>query len=227
MAARTTPPTRPEAVEGSPRPDVIKGSPRPDVVKRSPRERLLQAASELFYAEGVQSVGIDRVIERAGVAKASLYTTFGSKEQLVCAYLDARHDQMLGRLRTAVEAVEDPVERILAVFDAQAQLFRRPDYRGCAFAAAAAEAPAGGRVDEAAEAYRRDIRALFTELAAAAGAPDPVLLASQLHLIYDGGGLAANMDRDAAIAAPARAAAAVLIAAAIARHDRPSRLSAP
>jgi AcrR family transcriptional regulator len=183
--------------------------------KRSPRERLLEAASELFYAEGIQSVGIDRVIERAGVAKASLYSTFGSKEQLVCAYLDARHAQILGRLRAAVEAVEDPVERILAVFDAQGQLFRTPDYHGCAFTAAAAEAPVGGRVDEAAESYRRDVRALFTELAAAAGAQDPALLASQLQLIYDGGGLAAKMDRDAAIAAPARAAATALIAAAI------------
>jgi AcrR family transcriptional regulator len=54
-----------------------------DPVRRSPRERLLEAAGELFYAEGVQSVGIDRVIERAGVAKASLYSTFGSKEKLV------------------------------------------------------------------------------------------------------------------------------------------------
>lgn len=190
-------------------------STQPKAVKRSPRERLLQAAGELFYAEGVQSVGIDRVIERAGVAKASLYSTFGSKEQLVCAYLNERHAQTLGRLRAAVDTVEDPVERILAVFDAQAQLFRTPNYRGCAFTAAAAEAPAGGRVDEAAESYRRDIRALFTELAAAAGAADPALLASQLQLVYDGGGLAANMDRDAAIAAPARAAAAALIAAAL------------
>jgi AcrR family transcriptional regulator len=189
-------------------------STQPKAIKSSPRERLLQAASELFYAEGVQSVGIDRVIERAGVAKASLYSTFGSKEQLVCAYLDARHAQTLGRLREAADAVEDPIERILAVFDAQVQLFRAPDFHGCAFTAAAAEAPAGGLVDEAAESYRRDIRALFTELAAAAGAPDSALLASQLQLIYDGGGLAANMDRDAAIAAPARAAATALIAAA-------------
>jgi AcrR family transcriptional regulator len=190
-------------------------STQPEAVKSSPRERLLQAASELFYAEGVQSVGIDRVIERAGVAKASLYSAFGSKEQLVCAYLDTRHTQMLGRLRAAVDAAEDPVERILAVFDAQARLFSRPDFHGCAFTAAAAEAPAGGRVDEAAESYRRDIRALFTELAAAAGAPDAVLLASQLQLIYDGGGLAAKMDRDAAIAAPARAAGAAVLATAV------------
>jgi AcrR family transcriptional regulator len=195
-------------------------STQPKAVKLSPRERLLQAAGELFYAEGVQSVGIDRVIERAGVAKASLYSTFGSKEQLVGAYLDARHAQVLGRLRAAVDAGEDPVERILAVFDAQAQLFRTPDYRGCAFAAAVAEAPAGGHIDRAAESYRRDIRALFTELAAATGAPDPVLLASQLQLIYDGGGLAAKMDRDAAIAAPVRAAATALVAAAITPHSK-------
>ncbi|MFZ1926031.1 MAG: TetR/AcrR family transcriptional regulator [Solirubrobacteraceae bacterium] len=184
-------------------------------VKLSPRERLLQAAGELFYAEGIQSVGIDRVIERAGVAKASLYSTFGSKEQLVGAYLDARHAQVLGRLRAAVDAGEDPVERILAVFDAQAQLFGTPNYHGCAFVAATAEAPAGGRVDEATESYRGDVRALFTELAAAAGAQDPALLASQLQLIYDGGGLAAKLDRDAAVAGPARVAAAALITAAI------------
>jgi AcrR family transcriptional regulator len=185
--------------------------------KRSPRERLLEAASELFYAEGVQSVGIDRVIERAGVAKASLYSTFGSKEELVCAYLDARHEQTVAGLRSAVAAVDDPIERILAVFDGQARLFRKPGFRGCAFAAAAAEATAGGRIDGSAESYRHDIRALLTELAAAAGAPDPALLASQLQLIYDGGGVAANMDRNPGIAAPARAAASALIAAALAR----------
>jgi AcrR family transcriptional regulator len=185
--------------------------------KRSPRDRLLEAASELFYAEGIQSVGINRVIERAGVAKDSLYSTFGSKEELVCAYLNARHEETLTRLRSAVAATEDPIERLLAVFDVQARLFRARGFRGCAFAAAAAEAPTGGRIDTAAESYRHDIRALFTELAAAAGAPDPALLASQLQLIYDGGGLAAQMDRNPGIAAPARAAASALIATALAR----------
>ena len=88
--------------------------------KRSPRERLLEAASELFYAEGIQSVGIDRVIERAGVAKASLYSTFGSKEELVRAYLDERHAKLLAWRRAAAAAVDDPVEKILAVFDSAA-----------------------------------------------------------------------------------------------------------
>jgi AcrR family transcriptional regulator len=185
--------------------------------KRSPRDRLLEAASELFYAEGVQSVGINRVIEHAGVAKDSLYRTFGSKEELVCAYLNARHEETLARLRSAVAATEDPIERLLAVFDAQAQLFNTPGFHGCAFTAAAAEAPPGGRIDTTAESYRHDIHALFSELAVAAGAPDPALLASQLQLVYDGGGLAARMDRNPGIATPARAAASALITAALAR----------
>jgi AcrR family transcriptional regulator len=184
--------------------------------KLSPRDRLLEAASELFYAEGIQSVGINRVIERAGVAKDSLYSTFGSKEELVFAYLGARHEETLARLRSAVAATDDPIERLLAVFDAQARLFRAPDFHGCAFAAATAEATPGGRIEAAAESYRHDIRRLFTGLAAAAGTPDPALLASQLQLIYDGGGLAAKMDNNPDIATPARAAASALIAAALA-----------
>jgi len=66
--------------------------------KPSARERLLAAANELFYTEGVHTVGIDRVIEQAGVAKASLYNTFGSKEELVHAYLEGRHAAMAARL---------------------------------------------------------------------------------------------------------------------------------
>lgn len=62
------------------------------------RERLLKAANELFYEEGVHTVGIDRVIERAGVAKASLYGTFGSKEELVLAYLQLRQDTRQRRI---------------------------------------------------------------------------------------------------------------------------------
>ncbi|HTW12248.1 MAG TPA: TetR/AcrR family transcriptional regulator [Solirubrobacteraceae bacterium] len=179
-------------------------------VKRSPRERLLDAATELFYAEGIQSVGIDRVIERAGVAKASLYSTFGSKEQLVCAYLDERRAQTVNRIRAATDAVDDPVQKILAVFEAQARLFEQRDFRGCAFNAAAAEAPPGSRIEQATRSYRQDMRALLTDLARQAGARDPELLASQLQLIYDGGGIAARSSRGADVA-PARAAVETLI----------------
>jgi AcrR family transcriptional regulator len=196
-------------------PTTANASPRA-LVKRSPRERLLDAATELFYAEGVQSVGVDRVIERAGVAKASLYSTFGSKEELIRAYLDHRHEVILGRLRAAVAAAgDDPVQQILAVFDAQAQLFERPAYRGCAFVMAAAEAPSGGGIDLAAESYRADVRGLFAELAARAGVGDAELLASQLQMIYDGASLAVKMDHDPGVAIAQRAAAAALVQAAL------------
>jgi AcrR family transcriptional regulator len=92
----------------------------------SARERLLRAANELFYAEGVQSVGIDRIIEQAGVAKASLYNTFGSKEELVKAYLENRHGGTTARLHAAIEQESEPRARLLAVFDAQAEFFSQP-----------------------------------------------------------------------------------------------------
>jgi len=184
--------------------------------KRGPsaRQRLLDAASELFYREGTQTVGVDRIIEHAGVAKASLYNTFGSKEELVKAYLEARHEGTTERLEAAVAAHTDPVDRLLAVFDAQGKMFAQPGFNGCAFISASAEAPAGGLVEQAADDYRGDIRALFTRLARAAGARDPATLGHQLHLIYDGAGISARMDHDPSAAVAARAAAATLLDAA-------------
>jgi len=188
-----------------------------EVIKRSARERLLDAASVLFYAEGIQSVGIDRVIERAGVAKASLYSTFGSKEELVRAYLDRRHTQQLGWRRAAAASVTDPVEKILAVVGSQARDFTKPDFNGCAFSGAMAESPVGGRVYEATHSYREDIRTLFEDLARGAGAQDPVLLARQLQFVYEGASNAAKLDRDTdLIAVQERSAAQTLIAAALA-----------
>src|SRR6202008_777880 len=89
-------------------------------VRPSARERLLAAANELFYNEGVHTVGIDRVIEQAGVAKASLYNTFGSKDELVRAYLQARHASVTQRITQAVERYDTPRARLLAVFEGQA-----------------------------------------------------------------------------------------------------------
>jgi AcrR family transcriptional regulator len=179
--------------------------------RRSARERLLDAASELFYNEGIQSVGIDRIIEKAGVAKASLYNTFGSKEEIVQAYLATRHAGTMERLTAAVEKHTDARDRLLAVFDTQAELAAQPNFRGCAFISASAEAPPGGRVEQAADDYRTEIRALFTRLAEQAGAPEPGTLARQLHLLYDGAGISAHMDRDPTAPLGARAAAATLL----------------
>jgi AcrR family transcriptional regulator len=189
--------------------------------RASARERLLAAANELFYAEGVQTVGIDRIIERAGVARGSLYNVFGSKEELVAAYLGSRHEATTRSLIDAIERYDDPRQKILAVFDAQAQLFKQPDFNGCAFVAASTEARPGGLVENAADRFRAWIRGLFTDLAARAGAPDPVGLGRQLHLLYDGAGLAARMDHcDPGITQPTRDAAEALLDAALTRSHR-------
>ncbi|MCW2571579.1 MAG: regulatory protein TetR [Frankiales bacterium] len=182
---------------------------------RSARERLLAAASELFYAEGVQTVGIDRIIERAGVAKASLYNLFGSKEGLVRAYLESRHNGTTERLAAAVDRHRNPRKRLLAVFEAQGEIFATPGFRGCAFVAASAEAPRGGLIEQAADDYRTWMRALFTDLAEQAGAAKPAQLARQLQVIYDGAGIAASMDRDPSIAKAARTAAEALLDASL------------
>jgi AcrR family transcriptional regulator len=180
----------------------------------SARERLLEAASELFYAEGVHTVGIDRVIERAGVAKASLYNTFGSKDELVKAYLESRHARTEGRITRYLERYDDPRDRLLGVFEAQGELFADPGFRGCAFVSASAESP-GEAVSRATDNYRGWVRGLLTGLAREAGAPEPETLGRRLHMIYDGASLAARMDHARSAAADARAAAETLLDAAL------------
>src|ERR1700723_353383 len=96
--------------------------------RRPARERLLAAADELFYEEGFNQVGIDRVIERAGVAKASLYDCFGSKEELIRSYLQERHEARQLRMRERLARYATAKEKILAVFDAMAETSESPDF---------------------------------------------------------------------------------------------------
>jgi AcrR family transcriptional regulator len=189
-------------------------------VRPSARERLLTAANELFYAEGVRSVGIDRIIEHAGVAKASLYNTFGGKEQLVQAYLERRHENISARITRAVDSYDAPRDRLLAVFEAQSATFGDPDYHGCAFISASAEAVPGGLVEQASDNYRGWLRGLFTRLAEQAGAADPEALGRQLQFIYDGATIAVRMDHNVAAGETSRAMAIALIDAAVAGAGR-------
>src|SRR6476620_11106774 len=111
--------------------------------KRSARDRLLAAAEELFYGEGINTVGIDRIIERAGVAKASLYDCFGSKEELIRSYLRARHESRQKRITEGLKRFATPREKLLGVFDIQSEVFRAKNFRGCPFVRATAEVKPG------------------------------------------------------------------------------------
>jgi AcrR family transcriptional regulator len=98
------------------------------------RERILQTAHDLFYREGIRATGIDRIIERAGVTKVTFYRHFPSKNDLIAAYLDYRHERwmawftdVLGRFPRNAEFLLEPVVSALK------EWFNTPDYRGCAF----------------------------------------------------------------------------------------------
>jgi len=189
--------------------------------RRSARERLLAAADELFYEGGIHTVGIDRVIEHAGVAKASLYDAFGSKEELIRSYLQGRHEARKARISARIASHADPRERLLGVFDALGDLFEQPNFRGCAFARAQAESRPGEGVKSACEEARDWMRGLFISLAKDAGASDPRGLARQLMLLYDGASMSAQMDGPGAAAA-ARSAAALMLDTATGRAQKRS-----
>lgn len=169
----------------------------------SARDRLLAAADELFYAEGVHVVGVDRIVERAGVTKASLYNTFGSKEELVRAYLDKhlqRRQKSIGRI---LAANETPRDRLLGVFAELEDALAGSQFRGCRFHMAVAEARPGDASEAVAEEYRGWLRSLFTDLAKEAGVRDSKLFGRQVSLLYDGAAVAARMDKDRVGAAKA------------------------
>lgn len=180
----------------------------------SARERLLRAANELFYEEGVNTVGIDRIIERAGVAKASLYNTFGSKDELVRAYLTARHEARRARVLKRVGRLASARDRILGLFDEMFERAQEPGFKGCAFVRASAETREGSCVKAVCAESRQWLFDLMRTLSAEAGARDADALAHQLMLLYDGASVSAQMDGDLDAARVARAIAAELVPAA-------------
>jgi AcrR family transcriptional regulator len=167
----------------------------------SARERLLAASDELFYRDGVHSTGIDAVIERAGVAKGSLYYIFGGKDELVAAYLRGRHDAWRQRVEAQLAGIDDPDDKILVIFDAIADYVSLPEFRGCPFDNADAEAPAGECQGLATKEYRDWVERFFLELAADTGATDSKALADALIVLYNGALTTATTTE------PARAAA--------------------
>jgi AcrR family transcriptional regulator len=178
----------------------------------SVRERLLKAADDLFYQQDVHTVGIDRILAQAGVAKASLYGTFGSKEELVRAYLEARAARSRGRIERKLDGLEDPRERILAIYDAIGEGFTDGMSRGCPFVRVGAEAPCGpSAAREVALAYRQWRRDLFIDLARQLGAEDAVALGRHLSFLLDGAAVAASLEGEINAPAAAREAAEALL----------------
>jgi AcrR family transcriptional regulator len=181
-------------------------------VPRAPaRERLLAAADELFYENSIDTVGIDRIIERAGVAKASLYDCFGSKDELIRSYLEARLTARQARINDWISRYDTPQKKILGIFEMLGEVSSQPGYKGCAFMRARADDSASDKVKAASNQSRAFMLDRFTSLAREASAANPEKLGQQLLLLYDGASVAAHLDHNHSAASLAREVAAQLL----------------
>ena len=168
---------------------------------RPVRDRILDTAYELFAHRGIRDVGVDEIIERAGVAKATLYRHFPSKDDLAIAFLE-RREQRWTRAFVEVEARRrgaTPEEQLLAIFDAFDEWFRRDDFEACSFISTLLEMGARHRLGMASIHHLANIRSLVQTLAEAAGVPDAESFARSFHLLMKGSIVsAAEGDLDAA-----------------------------
>ncbi|WP_104108248.1 TetR/AcrR family transcriptional regulator [Nocardioides sp. 616] len=151
------------------------------------RARLLSTASRLFYAEGLHSVGIDRIIATAGVTRATLYRHFPSKDDLLVAYLTQSDEILRSRVDAVRESGEPTEDVIRAVAAAIAEDIQRPGFRGCAFLNAAAEYPDPAHPVHRAVIEHRDwFLATVEELFAETGKPDAEPAARHFVMLRDG-----------------------------------------
>lgn len=148
---------------------------------------MLDTAARLFYRDGVRAVGLQQVIDEAGVGKSSVYRQFASKDDLVAAWLNRSRAAWWERAARIAERYADPARQLLELVGAVYDEIADPGFRGCRFLNTSNEfrdpEHAGHR--ESAE-HLREIREQFASLARQAGADDPVALADELVLIVDG-----------------------------------------
>jgi AcrR family transcriptional regulator len=150
-------------------------------------DRILTTASELFYKEGIQAVGIQRLIEAAGVAKASLYAHYASKDEVVAAYLRQRTALARAQVAEALAGLATPEERLARLFDLGEAWVTGNDFRGCPFQNAAGELADPAHPARAAiSAHRAWLRSVFDDVVRETGVPDPERLGGALLALFDG-----------------------------------------
>lgn len=151
-------------------------------------EQLLDAAEDLFYRDGIRAIGVDTVVERAGVNKMSLYRQFSSKDDLVVAYLTRMDERFRDRIEGSIATHPgEPGKQLVQSIADLVQRASHPDYRGCPFVNVACEFsdrehPARAPVAE----NKRYLMARVLALATEAGAADPQALADALVLLVEG-----------------------------------------
>jgi AcrR family transcriptional regulator len=185
---------------------------RPRESKPPARDRIVDTAYELFSRRGIRAVGIDEVVERAGIAKATLYRHFHSKDDLVLAFLE-RRERLWTRQFLEAEARNrgtTPEEHLLGIFDVYDEWFHDKDFEACSFVNVLLEMGPASPVGQAAVHHLRNIRALVRDLADEAGFGDSEAFARSWYVLMKGAiVLAAEGDPDAA--RPAKEMARTLV----------------
>ncbi|MDR6623530.1 TetR/AcrR family transcriptional regulator [Sinomonas atrocyanea] len=174
------------------------------------RERILETAYGLFARRGVRAVGIDEIITESGVAKATFYRHFPSKDALVLAYMDrwyqVRHDAIEG----AIARAHNPDDAILAAFTVLDDWFSRGAAEVTTFLHVVIEFGPDHHLGQAAMAHLANVRGRLAVLAAGAGLDDPEGFAWSFHILTKGA-MVASMEGDQRAAARARKLARALI----------------
>ncbi|MBB6674337.1 TetR/AcrR family transcriptional regulator [Cohnella nanjingensis] len=157
------------------------------MARASVRQHILDVASELFYREGIRSVGVDMIVERAGVSKATLYRHFPTRDDLVIAYLEAQDHINWEHIDEAIALQEgSPKGQLLALIDATIEMLEPGYHRGCHFLNALAEfSEEDHPVHLLAVEYNRAIRLRLSRLTQQAGVSDEGLT-DQLMLVING-----------------------------------------
>jgi AcrR family transcriptional regulator len=186
-------------------------------VSPKPRDRILDAATRLFYQKGIEVVGVNPVIDEADVAPMTLYRQFVSKDRLVAAALEQWSTNWLHSINDRIDrAGDDPQRRFDALWDALEDWFATGGFRGSFVTNAAIELRS--KPDHPAHkvvlAHRMAVEHLLEDLAKLAGASDPANLAAQLQVLVDGAITVAAADRRPGVAADVRALATTALAAA-------------
>ena len=181
-------------------------------IDSSARRRILDTSYELFSRRGVRAVGIDEVIERAGVAKATLYRHFSSKDALVLAFLDLREERWTRGVveAGAISRGATPEERLLAIFDVYDEWFQRDDFEACSFVNVLLEVGPRHAAGGASIEHLERIRAMVRRFAGEAGLRDPDSFARSWHILMKGSIIAAT-EGDAQAARRAKSMARLLI----------------
>lgn len=184
------------------------------------RDLLLGCARELFAQEGFHATGVDRILDRAGVAKMTLYNNFGSKDQLIVEVIDGASASMVAQMLAWTTASADPFEQIMLLFEGLGTNFENPDRCGCLIQAASAEfSDPDSDVGQAIIRHQIRVQAFLESMTAATECSDPRALAARIGLLLAGAQSAARICRCRRPADDARDAAAVLLEDACRRAD--------